>query len=597
MKQQFIRNFSIIAHIDHGKSTLADRILEITGSVSGREMRAQYLDSMDLERERGITIKAQAVRILYHAKDGNTYQLNLIDTPGHVDFTYEVSRALAACEGAILVVDAAQGIEAQTVANLYKALDENVEIIPVINKVDLPNADPERVAHQIHELIGSTKEEIIHASAKTGLGVVDILEAIVKRVPPPKGIPDAPPRALVFDSEFNTYRGAIAYVRVLDGSFATHDQVVLMGNHREYEIEELGTFTPKMVKIDRLNTGEVGYIIAGIKDLADVNIGDTFTHKKNPAQKAFPGYKPPQSMVFCGLYPINPEQFEELRKSLEKLRLNDASFHFEPESSVALGFGFRCGFLGMLHMEVIQERLEREFDLSLITTAPNVSYEIEKTDGEVILIENPSELPSPNLIEEIREPYIKATIITHPDYIGGIMKLSRDRRGIDKGMEYLGTDRVLLRYEYPLGEVILDFYDKLKSISRGYASFDYEFADYRPGKLVKLDLLVNGAPVDALSVIVHHEKAYQKGRMLAEKLREVVPRQQYDVAIQATIGSKIIARETVKALRKNVTAKCYGGDITRKRKLLERQKEGKRRMKSVGNVEIPQEAFMAILNI
>ncbi|HXK94379.1 MAG TPA: translation elongation factor 4 [bacterium] len=597
MNQQFIRNFSIIAHIDHGKSTLADRILELTASVPGREMRAQFLDSMDLERERGITIKAKAVRIKYTARDGHTYQLNLIDTPGHVDFTYEVSRALAACEGAVLVVDAAQGIEAQTVANLYKALDVNVEIIPVINKIDLPNADPGMVMRQIHELIGSQDDEVIQASAKVGIGVPEILEAIVKRVPPPGGHPHDPPRALVFDSEFNMYRGTIAYVRVLDGSFAVGDPVMLMGTGGCYEIEELGIFTPKMVKVDRLETGEVGYIIAGIKEVSDVHIGDTFTHQRNPATQPFPGYQSPKSMVFCGLYPINPDQFEELRKSLEKLRLNDAAFHYVPETSAALGFGFRCGFLGMLHMEVIQERLEREFDLALITTAPNVSYEVEKTNGEVVIVENPSELPSPGLIREIREPYIAATIITHPDYIGGIMKLSMERRGIDKGLEYLSPDRALMKYEFPLGEVIMDFYDKLKSISRGYASFDYEMMDFRPGDLVKLDMLLNGSPVDALSVIVHRDKAYQKGKSLAEKLREVVPRQQYDVAIQAAIGSKIIARETVKALRKNVLAKCYGGDITRKRKLLEKQREGKRRMKNVGNIEIPQEAFMAILNI
>ncbi|MFB3787725.1 MAG: translation elongation factor 4 [bacterium] len=597
MNQKFIRNFSIIAHIDHGKSTLADRILELTASVPGREMRAQFLDSMDLERERGITIKAKAVRIKYTARDGQTYQLNLIDTPGHVDFTYEVSRALAACEGAVLVVDAAQGIEAQTVANLYKALDVNVDIIPVINKIDLPNADPDRVMRQIHELIGSPENEVLRASAKVGAGVPEILEAIVKRVPPPAGHPQHPPRALVFDSEFNMYRGTIAYVRVLDGSFATGDPVLLMGTGERYEIEELGIFTPKMVKVDRLETGEVGYIIAGIKEVSDVHIGDTFTHQQNPATQPFPGYQAPKSMVFCGLYPINPDQFEELRKSLEKLRLNDAAFHYVPESSAALGFGFRCGFLGMLHMEVIQERLEREFDMSLITTAPNVSYEVEKTNGGVVLVENPSELPSPGLIREIREPYITATIITHPDYIGGIMKLSMERRGIDKGLEYLSPDRALMKYEFPLGEVIMDFYDKLKSISRGYASFDYELMDFRPGDLVKLDMLLNGTPVDALSVIVHREKAYQKGKSLAEKLREVVPRQQYDVAIQAAIGSKIIARETVKALRKNVLAKCYGGDITRKRKLLEKQREGKRRMKNIGNIEIPQEAFMAILNI
>ncbi len=593
-----IRNFSIIAHIDHGKSTLADRILECTNSVSGREMRDQFLDSMDLERERGITIKAQAVRVFYNADDGERYQLNLIDTPGHVDFTYEVSRALAACEGAILVVDAAQGVEAQTVANLYKALEQDLEIIPVINKIDLPNADPEKVKGQIHEIIGSTDEEIIFASAKNGKGVKEILEAIIHRVPPPKGDPHSPSRAMIFDSMYDMYRGAIAYVRVVDGSFRVRDEILAMHNQEEYEIEELGILEPKRMKVDELQTGEVGYIIAGIRDVSDVHIGDTFTHtKKNAAVKPLPGYKPPNSMVFCGLYPISTGQYEDLRKSLDKLALNDSAFHYEPESSAALGFGFRCGFLGMLHMEVIQERLEREYGLSLITTAPNVSYEVNTSEGENLMVETPLELPPPNLTEDIREPFISATIITHPDYIGGIMKLSIDRRGIDKGMEFLGTDRVLMRFEYPLAEVILDFYDKLKSISRGYASFDYEFLEYRSGPLVKLDMLLNGEQVDALSVITHRDKAYQKGKSLAEKLRQVVPRQQFDVAIQAAVGSKIIARETVKALRKNVTSKCYGGDITRKRKLLERQREGKRRMKNVGNVELPQEAFMAILDI
>ncbi|MDX9753938.1 MAG: translation elongation factor 4 [bacterium] len=597
MEQAKIRNFSIIAHIDHGKSTLADRILEVTQSVSSRDMRAQYLDSMDLERERGITIKAQAVRIHYKARNGQIYQLNLIDTPGHVDFTYEVSRALAACEGALLLVDAAQGIEAQTVANLYKALDENVEIIPIINKIDLPNADPEGVADQIHELIGSPREEIILASAKVGRGVEDILEAIVQRIPHPTGNAQAAPRALIFDCTFDTYRGAIAYVRVMDGSFEVGDLIEFMSTGNKFEIEELGVFLPKMQKVQRLETGEVGYIIGTVRDVAEVHIGDTITHAKNRAATPLPGYKPPLSMVFCGLYPVNPDQYEELRKSLDKLRLNDAAFHFEPESSSALGFGFRCGFLGMLHMEVIQERLEREFGLTLITTAPNVSYEVLKTDGELIMVDNPSELPLPTKIEEIREPFIASTIITHPDYIGGIMKLAMDRRGLDKGMEYIGTDRVILKYDFPLCEVIMDFYDKLKSLSSGYASFDYEFLEYRPGKLVKLDMLLNGNQVDALSVIVHHDKAESKGRLLADKLRQVVPRQQYDVAIQAAVGNRIIARETVKALRKNVLAKCYGGDITRKRKLLEKQREGKRRMKNVGKIEIPQEAFMAILDI
>jgi GTP-binding protein LepA len=597
MKQSNIRNFSIIAHIDHGKSTLADRVLEVTNSVSTRDMRAQYLDSMDLERERGITIKAQAVRINYTARDGEVYQLNLIDTPGHVDFTYEVSRALAACEGALLVVDAAQGIEAQTVANLYKAIDENVEIIPVLNKIDLPSANVEMVSAQIHDLIGSTKEEILHVSAKSGLGVTDVLEAIIKRVPAPSGDRDAPPRALIFDCMFDTFRGAIAYVRMVEGAFKKGDPILFMGTQKQYDIEELGIFSPKMTKMESLSAGEVGYIIGTVRDVAEVHIGDTITHAKHRAEQQLPGYHAPLSMVFCGLYPVNTDQYEELRKSLEKLRLNDASFHFEPETSSALGFGFRCGFLGMLHMEVIQERLEREFGLSLVTTAPNVSYEVVKTDGSVVQVENPSELPPQNLIDEIREPYIRSTIITHPDYIGGIMKLAMERRGYDNGMEYIGTDRVILKYDFPLSEVVMDFYDKLKSISSGYASFDYEFLEYRAGKLVKLDMLLNGNPVDALSIIVHTDKAQIKGRMLADKLRQVVPRQQFDVAIQAAVGSRIISRETVKALRKNVLAKCYGGDISRKRKLLEKQREGKRRMKNVGNIEIPQEAFMAILDI
>ncbi|MBI1387329.1 MAG: elongation factor 4 [bacterium] len=597
MKQQRIRNFSIIAHIDHGKSTLADRILEATKAVTDREMRAQYLDSMDLERERGITIKAQSCRLIYKADDGVEYQFNLIDTPGHVDFTYEVSRALAACEGALLVVDAAQGVEAQTLANLYKALEQNVEIIPVVNKIDLPSADIEGVTNQIHELIGSRRDEIIPCSAKTGVGIHEILEAIVKRVPPPTGKVDAPARALVFDSMFDVYRGAVAYVRMLDGAFEAGDELLMMREGDVYEIEELGVFTPKKVKVDRLEAGEVGYIFANIKDISDIHIGDTFTNNKHRAAEPYPGYQPPLSMVFCGLYPVNPDQYEELRKSLEKLILNDAAFHFEAESSAALGFGFRCGFLGMLHMEVIQERLEREFGMNLITTAPNVSYQVIKTNGDEFMVDNPSELPPTGEIAEIREPFISATIITHTDYIGGIMKLAMDRRGIDHGMEYLGPDRVMMKYEFPLSEVVLDFYDKLKSISRGYASFDYEFLEYRAGTLVKLDMLLNGNPVDALSVIVHKDKAYQKGKSLAEKLREVVPRQQYDVAIQASIGSRIVARETVKALRKNVLAKCYGGDISRKRKLLEKQREGKRRLKNIGNIEIPQEAFMAILDI
>jgi len=597
MKQDLIRNFSIIAHIDHGKSTLADRMLEMTQSISSREMRAQYLDSMDLERERGITIKAQAVRIHYKADDGNTYQLHLIDTPGHVDFTYEVSRALAACEGAVLIVDAAQGVEAQTVANLYTAIDLDVEIVPVVNKIDLPGADIESAKEQIHELIGSDPDEIICASAKVGTGVKEIFEAIVKRIPSPKGNADSPPRAMIFDSLYNSFRGVITYIRVIDGSFSVGDKIVMMGTGEEHEIEELGTMTPKMEKLKTLYTGEVGYLIAGIRTVSDVHIGDTITHLKHKAEKPLPGYHEVKSMVFCGLYPTTPDQHEELRTSLEKLHLNDASFHFEPESSAALGFGFRCGFLGMLHMEVIQERLEREYGMSLITTAPSVSYEVEKTDGEMVMVENPTDLPPANLTLEIREPYISATILTNKEFIGGIMKLAMDRRGIDKGLEYIGTERAMMHYEFPLGEVIMDFYDKLKSISRGYASFDYELIDYRKGDLVKLDMMLNGEPVDALSAIVHKVAAHAKGKALAEKLRQVVPRQHFDVAIQAAIGSKIVARETVKAIRKNVLAKCYGGDITRKRKLLEKQKAGKKRMKNVGNIEIPQEAFMAILDL
>ena len=597
MEQNCIRNFSIVAHIDHGKSTLADRLLEMTGTVSKREMREQLLDSMDLERERGITIKAQSACISYKAKDGRDYHLNLIDTPGHVDFSYEVSRSLAACEGALLVVDASQGIEAQTVANFYKALDLNLEIIPVINKIDLPAADPSAVAAQLHDLMGATEDEIILASAKDGRGIEDILEAVIARIPRPSGHLSDPLRALVIDSIFDQYRGVIAYVRIVDGSVKKDDRIDFMGTSKSFEVEEVGVFKPKATAVSTLSTGEVGYVIANIREVSDVRVGDTITACNCPAEKALPGYQPAKSMVFCGMYPTNTADFEVLRAALDKLRLNDAGFQYEPETSAALGFGFRCGFLGLLHMDVIQERLEREYDLDLVITAPNVEYWVVKTNGEETVVDNPSQLPEPQNIQTLMEPFIEATIITRPDTIGAIMKLSIDRRGIDKGLEYLGPDRVIMRYEFPLAEIVYDFYDRLKSVSRGYASFDYEFLENRAGNLTKLDVLVNGEPIDALSIIVHKENSYPKGRALVQKLRRVVPRQQFDVAIQAATGNNVIARETVKALRKNVTAKCYGGDITRKRKLLERQKEGKRRMKSVANVEIPQEAFMAVLNL
>lgn len=595
--QERTRNFCIIAHIDHGKSTLADRLLEVTGTVTGKDLREQVLDSMDLERERGITIKSQAARLFYTAKDGQTYTLNLIDTPGHVDFSYEVSRSLQACEGALLVVDAAQGVEAQTVANLYKAIDQGCEIIPIINKIDLPGADPDNVILQLHDLIGCEPEEVILASAKTGTGIGDVLEAIVSRIPPPSGNPDAPLRALVIDSIYDTYRGVVAYFRIVDGAVREGDEILLWSTRQEYEVSEVGVFNPKMFRTGELGTGQVGYLMATIRSVHDLHVGDTITLARHRAESPLPGYEPPKSMVFCGFYPTEASEFDALRDSLEKLQLNDASFHFEPESSAALGFGFRCGFLGMLHMEVIQERLEREFEQSLVMTAPNVIYQVLTTKGEVVEVDNPSRLPPQNLIAEIREPYVYATILTEQTYVGPILRLVQDRRCTDKGMEFLPGGRVIMRYEFPLAEIILDFYDKLKNVSRGYASFDYDLADYRKGDVVRLDILVNGDPVDALSVIVHRDKAYQRGKQLVERIRKVIPRQMFDVAIQAAIGSRIIARETVKALRKNVTAKCYGGDITRKRKLLERQKEGKRRMKQVGGVEIPQEAFMAILNV
>ena len=597
MEQSHIRNFSIIAHVDHGKSTLADRILEFAGAVTDRDKRDQMLDTMDLERERGITIKAQAACFTYHSQDGQEYRLNLVDTPGHVDFAYEVSRALIACEGALLVVDAAQGVEAQTVANLQKALDCNVEIIPVINKIDLPGADPERVMEQLHDLIGCDPSEFILTSAKTGEGTSEVLEAIIKRVPPPSGLPDAPLKALVIDSIYDVYRGVVAYFRVFDGAVEENDNIRLMAQGDEFEVSEVGVFTPVMKRVGRLSAGMVGYLMANIREVSDLRIGDTITLAKNRTEKPLPGYQPAKSMVYCGLYPTEAADYELLRDCLEKFNLNDAAFHFEPESSAALGFGFRCGFLGMLHMDVVQERLEREYNLSLVTTAPNVVYRVETKRGEMIEVDNPAKLPAMNHIESIHEPYIHATIITPNEYVGAVMKLAMDRRGIDTGSEFLTGGRVIMKYDFPLAEVILDFHDKIKTISRGYASFDYELADFRPEKIVKLDILVNGDPVDALSIMVHRDKAQEKGRHLAERMRKVIPRQQYDVAIQAALGGQIVARETVKALRKNVTAKCYGGDITRKRKLIERQKEGKKRMKQVGSVSIPQEAFMAILDI
>ncbi len=592
-----IRNFCIIAHIDHGKSTLADRFLELTGALPPREMEAQVLDSMDLERERGITIKAHTVRLSYTASDGEDYILNLIDTPGHVDFSYEVARSLAACEGALLLVDASQGVEAQTVANAYLAVDHNLEIIPVINKVDLPGAQPEETALQIEELVGLDPAQTLLASAKEGTGTTEILEAVVKRLPAPDGDPDAPLKAMIFDSWYDAYRGVVVLIRVVDGVVRPKMKVRLMAAVQDYEVEQVGVFVPKPEAVDQLGVGEVGFLIANIKNVADAKVGDTVTESGRQTAVAFPGFKEMKPMVFAGLYPVESHQYPEFRDALEKLRLNDASFHFEPETSVALGFGFRCGFLGLLHMEIVQERLEREFDMELVTTAPGVLYRVTTTDGDVFEIDSPAKLPDPGRIQKIEEPVITAMILTPAEQVGRILKLCQEKRGVQKNIEYHVSHRVMISYELPFNEVVLDFYDRLKTISRGYASLDYHVSGYWESPLVKLDLVVNGEPVDALSIIVHRDTAYARGRTLARKMRQLIPRQMFEIAIQAAIGTRIIARESVKALRKNVLAKCYGGDITRKRKLLEKQKAGKRRMKRVGRVEIPQEAFLAVLKV
>ncbi|PYO95476.1 MAG: elongation factor 4, partial [Gemmatimonadetes bacterium] len=593
-----IRNFCIVAHIDHGKSTLADRLIELTGTLDKRLMREQVLDTMDLERERGITIKLNAVRMNYHARDGGGYELNLIDTPGHVDFTYEVSRSLQACEGAILVVDASQGIQAQTLSNLFLAMDAGLEIIPVLNKIDLPGAEPDRRAQELHELIGAKPEEILRISAKEGTKVPDLLEAVVQRIPPPRGVADAPLRALIFDSYYDRYRGAIPSIRVVDGTIRPGMKIAF-GAHKDdlYEVDEVGYLQLGHKPTEQLEAGEVGYFVANVRGVRETRPGDTVLDSDHRAVPLLPGYRDIMSMVFAGLYPTNAEQFEELRDALGKLQLNDGSLHYEPESSVALGFGFRCGFLGLLHMEIVRERLEREFNLDLISTVPNVEYHVHKTDGTVELVENPSLMPHGSAVDHIEEPYVKARIVAPAEYIGAIMKLGQERRGVYQGMHYVDPTRVEFSWEFPLAEIILDFYDKLKTISRGYASLDYEFLEYRPAELVKLDMLLNGEAVDAFSVIIHRDKAYEWGKKIAEKLRELIPRQLFEVVIQAAIGTKVIARETVRPLRKNVTAKCYGGDVTRKRKLLEKQKEGKKRMKQVGTVEIPQEAFLAVLQV
>jgi GTP-binding protein LepA len=592
-----IRNFSIIAHIDHGKSTLADRILEITGSVDPKKMRAQVLDSMDLERERGITIKAQAVRVEYKAADGQAYHLHLIDTPGHVDFSYEVSRSLAACEGALLVVDAAQGVEAQTVANTYLAIENGLELIPVINKVDLPGAQPERVAAEIADLLGVDPGEALRISAKTGEGVVEVLEAIVNRVPPPRGDPEAPTRALIFDSEFDQYRGVVAYVRMVDGAFGKGERIVAMQNGTEADIDDIGFFRPAMTPVGGMEAGDVGYLITGIKDVAKLRVGDTLTSQANPAEEALEGYREVRPMVFCGLFPIDTDRYEDLRDALDKLALNDAALSYEPETSDALGFGFRAGFLGLLHMEIVRERLEREYGLELLATTPNVRYEVHLTSAEVVEVHSPTELPDPGTIEAIEEPFIRATIICPTEYVGAVMDLCQGRRGAHVGMHYLSPQRVQIRYDLPLAEIVLDFFDYLKSSTKGYASLDYEPIGNRASDLVKVDILLAGDQVDALSIVVHRDAAYEQGKRLVERLRKTIPRQLFDVPVQAAVGSRVLARETVKALRKDVTAKLYGGDVTRKQKLLKKQKAGKKRMKQVGRVEVPQEAFLAVLEI
>lgn len=596
-RREKIRNFSIIAHIDHGKSTLADRILERTGAISEREMKDQLLDSMELERERGITIKLNAVQLHYKAKDGEEYIFHLIDTPGHVDFTYEVSRSLAACEGAILVVDAAQGIEAQTLANVYLALDNNLEILPVINKIDLPSAEPERVRQEIEDVIGLDASEAVLASAKAGIGIDEILEQIVEKIPAPTGDPDAPLKALIFDSLYDSYRGVVAYIRVVEGTVKPGQKIKMMSTGKEFEVVEVGVFTPKAKVVDELTVGDVGYLTASIKNVSDTRVGDTITDAKRPAAEPLPGYRRLNPMVFCGMYPIDTAKYNDLREALEKLQLNDAALQFEPETSQALGFGFRCGFLGLLHMEIIQERIEREFNIDLITTAPSVVYKVYLTDGTELQVDNPSNMPDPQKIERVEEPYVKATVMVPNDYVGAVMELCQGKRGIFVDMQYLDEKRVMLIYEIPLSEIVYDFFDILKSSTKGYASFDYELIGYKPSKLVKMDILLNGEKVDALSFIVHRDSAYERGKVIVEKLKDLIPRQQFEVPVQAAIGNKIVARSTIKALRKNVLAKCYGGDVSRKRKLLEKQKEGKKRMKQVGSVEVPQEAFMAVLKM
>lgn len=597
MQNKNIRNFSIIAHIDHGKSTIADRLIEYTGTLSQREMEAQVLDNMDLERERGITIKAQTVRLDYKGKDGQMYQLNLIDTPGHVDFTYEVSRSLAACEGALLVVDAAQGVEAQTLANVYMALENDLEIVPVINKIDLPSADPERVKEEIENSIGLDTSNTVLASAKAGIGIEEILDSVVDYIPAPEGDENAPLKALIFDSFFDAYKGVIAHVRVKEGHIKKGMKLKMMATGKEFEVTDVGCFKPQPVDVGHLDVGEVGFVTGSLKDVRDVRVGDTITFADNPAAEPLPGYRGVTPMVYCGLYPVESSDYDNLKDALEKMQINDAALVFEPETSVALGFGFRCGFLGLLHMDVIQERLEREYKLKLITTAPSVIYHVYKTDGSMLKVSNPSELPPQTEIEHIEEPYVKATVIVPNDFVGAVMEISQDKRGEFKNMDYLDTNRVMITYHIPLNEIIFDYFDRLKSATRGYASLDYELADYKESKLVKVDILLNGDPVDALSTIVHKDRAASLGRQLAAKLKEIIPQQMFEIPIQAAIGSKVIARENVRARRKDVLAKCYGGDISRKRKLLEKQKEGKKRMKAVGSVEVPQEAFMAILKI